>query len=231
MIRLATHELVGLLADLSLTAADPATAGATAGVLLHTARGYIGDSPEQTDLFVGTSTDGVILGHTHIGCSGQAEPMLWPIAAVKDVIAVLKPKAKDHDHVVEISQDDEGICLAEDPDLFGEGMRFTFGGLDPSEWPTEGARQMLTEIQVTPPEGSQPVAARTDFLPSRLAPFLKIASRRGDAVQTFRFHQRLPVSVQIGNHYRGVVCPLAYQDDDRAAASAPGGDVYPLTVS
>ncbi len=44
-VRIPTHELVGLLTDLALTAADPANSDATAGILLHTARGYAGGSP------------------------------------------------------------------------------------------------------------------------------------------------------------------------------------------
>jgi hypothetical protein len=230
MIRIPTRDLVGLLTDLALTAADPATAGATAGVLLHTARGYLGGSPGQVDLFVGTSTDGVILGHAHIACSGQDEPMLWPIAAVKDVIAVLKPKAKIDDHVTEITREGDDITLAEDPDLFGEGARFTFGGLDPVEWPTEDARQMLAEISMSPPEGSQPPAPRIDFLAARLTPFLSIASRRKEILQTFRYHQRLPMSVQIGDHYRGVVNPFRFNDEKPTAGYAPSGDVFPLVL-
>lgn len=230
IIRIPTRDLVGLLTDLALTAADPATAGATAGVLLHTARGYAGGSPGQVDLLVASSTDGVVLGHGHTSCAGQGEPMLWPIAAVRDVIAVLKPKAKLEDHVTEISREDDDVTLAEDPDLFGEGARFTFGVLDPADWPTEGARQMLAEIRMSPPEGLAPVAPRTDFLPARLAPFLKVASRRGEVLQVFRYHQRLPVSVQIGDGYRGVLSGFAFNDDDRSTGLAPAGDVYPLVL-
>lgn len=230
MIRIPTAALVGLLTDLAHTAADPATAGATAGVLLHSARGYAGSSPGQIDLLVATSTDGVALGHAHVPCSGRDEPMLWPIAAVKDVIAVLKPKAKLEDHVTEITRDGDDITLAEDPDLFGEGSRFTFGGADPVEWPTQDAAAMLAEIRMSPPEGSQPAAPRTDFLPARLAPFLTIAARRKEILQVFRYHQRLPVSVQIGDHYRGVVGPFAWNDEDRSAGLAPSGDVYPLVL-
>lgn len=104
MIRIPTTGLVALLTDLAHTAADPATAGATAGVLLHTARGYHGDFP--SDLLVGTSTNQLVLGHAHTACSGQDDrPMLWPIADVKAVLAVLKPLAKTPDHAVEIRRE------------------------------------------------------------------------------------------------------------------------------
>jgi S-DNA-T family DNA segregation ATPase FtsK/SpoIIIE len=229
-VRIATHELVGLLADLSLTAADPADSGATAGILLHTARGYVGESPGATDLLVGTATDGVVIGHAHTGCAGQMEPMLWPIGDVRAVIAVLRPLGKDKNHGVELSQDGDTIKVAEDPDLFGEGLTLTFNGYAVDEFPHDGVRAMLTEVQISPPEGSPPAAPRTDLAPSRLAPFLKVAARRAELVQMFRYHQRLPVTIQIGVQYRGMVSQFKWRDEDSAAGAAPGGDVYPLDV-
>lgn len=230
MIRIPTRGLVDHLTDLALTAADPADSGATAGVLLHTTRGHHGDAPGQVDLLVGTSTDRTVLGHAHVGCSGQDAPMLWPIAAVRDVIAVLKPKGKDPEHFTEISREGDEVTIAEDPDLFDEGARFTFGVLDPVEWPTDTAHRLLSEIAMTPPEGSKQAAARMDFHPSRLVPFTKIASRRGELLQTFRYHHRLPMIVQIGDHYRGIVVGFAFNDDKPSTGAFPSGDVYPLVL-
>lgn len=229
-VRIPTHELVGLLTDLSLTAADPADSGATAAILLHTVRGYIGASPGQTDLLVGTSTNGYIVGHAHSGCAGQMDPMLWPVADVRAVIAVLKPLSKDKNHGVEIGQDGTTIKVAEDPNLFGEGMALTFTGYDVGEFPMDTVRAMLTEVRVSPPEGSAPTAPRTDFDPSLVAPFLKVAGRRGNLIELYRHHQRLPVTVQIGLFYRGVLSPFAWKDEDRSVGVAPAGDVYPLAV-
>jgi S-DNA-T family DNA segregation ATPase FtsK/SpoIIIE len=228
-VRIPTHELVGLLTDLSLTAADPEVGNATAGVLLHTARGYNGDTPGKTDLLVGTSTDGIVLGHTHVPCSGQADPMLWPIGDVAAVLAVLKPFAKNKDHAVEITREGDVFAVAEDRDLFGEGLTLTFAAADAEEFPP-GAWSMLSELAIHPPEGSQPALARTDFVASRIAPFLKIAARRKSMVSWFRWHQRLPVVVEIGPEYRGLISPYAYNDEDRSAGVAPSGDVYPLAV-
>lgn len=229
-VRIPTHELVGLLTDLALTAADPADSGATAGILLHTARGYAGGSPGATDLLVGTSTDGIVIGHAHTGCAGQTEPMLWPLADVRAVIAVLKPLAKDKNHGVELSHADDTIKVAEDPDLFGEGLTLTFTGYAVDEFPLDGVRSQLAEVRMSPPEGSAPAAPRTDFHPSRLAPFLAVAKRRNVVLEMYRHHQRLPVTVQIGQEYRGVVSPFQWKDENRAAGVAPGGDVYPLAV-
>ncbi|HET9892609.1 MAG TPA: hypothetical protein VFQ42_19125, partial [Mycobacterium sp.] len=85
MIRITTKDLVGLLTDLVHTAAHPDTGSTTASVLLHTARGYAhGDEPGVSDLLVGTSTDGSMVGHAFEACYGQAsEPMLWSIGDVK----------------------------------------------------------------------------------------------------------------------------------------------------
>ena len=80
-------------------------------------------------------------------------------------------------------------------------------------------------------EKPAPVAvARTDFTAAYLKPMLTIAARRGALVQMFRYHQWLPVYVQIGSAYRGVVLPYAWRDEDRSAGVAPAGDVYPLAV-
>ena len=239
-VRIATHELVGLLTDLALTAGDPALSDATASVLLHTARGYDGAEPGQKDLLVGTSTNRYTAGHCHAGCAGQIDPMLWPIGDVKAILAVLKPLAKDKDHAVEISVEDGKIAVAEDPDLFGERLKVTFSGGKPDDFPHAAVWAVLTNITMTPSSSvdedgvekpAPPAAPRTDFTAAFLAPMLKIASRRGELVELFRYHQRLPVHVQIGHAYRGVVLPYVWQDKDRSAGVAPSADVYPLAVT
>lgn len=230
MTRIITKHLVGLLTDLALTAADPAEGGATAAVLLHGARGYLGDQPGAVDLLVGTSTDGSFVGHGHVECHGILSPMLWPLVDVRAVIAVLKPLAKEAEHAVEITRNGDQVQVAEDPDLFGEGLTLSFAGLDPAEWPIEGARGLLEDIRVAPGADAPVALPRTDFVANRLAPFLKIASRRGELLEVYRYHQRLPVHVQIGQSYRGVVRPVQWRDEDRDAGAAPSGSVYPLAL-
>lgn len=229
MIRIATHALVGLLTDLALTTADPADSGATAGVLLHTARGYDRDD-NPSDLLVGTSTDHLVLGHAHTSCSGQADgPMLWLIGDVKTVLAVLKPLAKDQDHAVEIRREGHEFTIQEDPNLFGEGQKFSFQAADADDYPT-GVWSLLTDIRTEPIAGSEPAAPRTDIQPSLLAPFVKIATRRNVIPEIYRYHQHLPIHVQIGPHYRGILTPFKWNDTIRKAGLAPSGDVYPLAV-
>jgi hypothetical protein len=228
VIRIATHALVGLLTDLLHTADDPKTAGATAAIHLHTVRGYDDDHP--SDLLVGTSTDRVVLGHANIACSGQEErPMLWPIGDVQAVMAVLKPLGKNRDHAVEIRRELESFIVAEDPNLLDDGLSLSFGGLDPADFPTE-AWDLLTAARMTPPEGSQPAYPRTDFRADRLAPFQRVATRRNEMVSLYRYHQRLPLLVEIGASYRGVLSPFGWNDEIKGAGTAPSGDVYPLAV-
>lgn len=231
-LRIPTRHLVGILADLSLTAASPEVAEATAAVLLHCARGHLKGEPGRTDLLVGTSTDGNLVGHTYAECYGSVEPMLWPIGEVAVVVAVLKPLAKDKEHTTEIGRDGDTIWVAPgDVDLFGERSRYTFTGLNPADFPTQGVHGLLTEIRMTPAEmDAPPVAPRTDYAPSRLVPFQKIATRRGELIQTYRWHQNLPVSVQIGPEYRGILRPQEWTSRNEAAGAAPGGDVYPILL-
>lgn len=226
-----TKALVGLLTDLAHTAADPAEAEATAAVLLHSARGHLGAAPGKTDLLVGTSTDSVLLGHAHTQCYGSVAPMLWPISDTKAVLGALKPLAKIKEHTTEIAVDAERITVAETPNLFG-GLELSFKGLDIEAWPTEGVHRMLTVLRTTPsmPNPDEP-APRTDIHASRLAPFLKIASRRSEPLQFFRWHQYVPIVVQIGDAYRGITRPSDWPDTDSVEDGfEPNGEVYPLVL-
>lgn len=226
-----TKHLVEILTDLAHTAADPAVGGATAAILLHTARGDLKDEPGKTDLLVGTSTDGVLVGHTFTDCYGQIRPMLWPIASVKDVIAVLKPKAKEKDHAVDIIIDLNNVTVAEDPNLFEDGLRLTFTSLDPADFPTVAVNGLLTSTRTVPAyDDAPPAAPRFDFPAWALAPFVKVASRRKEPLEMYPHHQRLPVALQVGLAYRGVVRPARWDDENVSAGMEPGGDVYPLAL-
>lgn len=231
-LTISTKALVGLLADLAHTAADPSEAEATAAVLLHSARGHVGSDPGKTDLLVGTSTDSVLLGHTHTPCYGTVPPMLWPIGDVKAVLAVLKPLAKIKEHTVEVTVDTSIVTVAEPPDLFGGRLVLSFKSLDVEDWPTEGVHRMLTVLRTTPGERNPDAPApRTDILPKRLAPFLKIASRRSEPLSLFRWHQHVPIVIQIGDTYRGITRPSDWPENDSVEDGLePGGDVYPLVL-
>lgn len=226
-----TKALVGLLTDLAHTAADPAEAEATAAVLLHSARGHVGGDPGKTDLFVGTSTDSTLLGHAHTPCYGSVAPMLWPIGEVKAVLAVLKPLAKIKEHTTEIALDAQVVTVAETKTLFG-GLEVSFKGFAVEDWPTEGVHRLLTVLRTTPGERHpDDPAPRTDIHASRLAPFLKIASRRGEPLRLFRWHQHVPIVIEIGSAYRGITRPSDWPETDSVEDGfEPSGEVYPLVL-
>jgi S-DNA-T family DNA segregation ATPase FtsK/SpoIIIE len=230
-LHIPTRHLVALLTDLEHTAAGPEVGEATAAILLHTARGELKGEPGKTDLLVGTSTDRYIVGHTFVECYGQIAPMLWPINDVRTVLAVLKPMAKIKEHVVVIELVGTAISVAEDADLFGERSRYTFTGLDATEFPSRGVHGLLTSTRRLPAEKDAPDAApRTDFAAHLLAPFLKVATRRGTKLEMYRHHQNMPISIQIGPEYRGVLRPAHWEDDDPTGGNAPNGDVHPIIL-
>lgn len=229
MIRIPTRGLVDHLTDLALTAADPADSGATAGVLLHTAKGYDRDD-NPSDLLVGTSTNHLVLGHAHTPCAGQSdEPMLWLIGDVRALLAVLKPLAKLPDHAVEIKREGKEFHVSEDPNLFGDGLTLTFPAADPEDYPTQ-PWDLLREVRMTPDEDAAPALPRTDIPADRLLPFVKIAARRNVMPTIYRYHQALPIHVEIGTDYRGVISPFRWNDTIPGAGLAPSGDVYPLVL-
>ncbi|PXY17363.1 hypothetical protein [Prauserella flavalba] len=223
MIRIETARLVQLLGDLVHTAAR-GSGGASEGVLLHSERADRGDEPGQTDLLVGTSTNARVIGQCHVDAYGRmARPMLWPLADVRAVIAAYKPKLAEHrEHTVEIRRDADMIVISEDPHLFGDGLTVRFSDGPVADYPRVfGA---LREVPRLLDEWGS-LLPRTDFSPSLLEPFNKVAKSRGELVQTYRYHQRSRVLVQIGQRYRGAI--HAHQSwDTLSEGSSPDGDVF-----
>lgn len=228
LIRVPTKAFLALLADLALTSAEE---GDTAGVLLHSARGYPDPTePGESDLLVGTSCSTVYIGHTWCGAYGGTEPMLWPLNDVNAVISVFKVLAKGQkEHSVDIRREGDEITVAEDPTLFGEtSLRFTAADL--TKYPRDRWQVLKGGYKFTNPHETEP-APRTDFDPKRLAVFAKIARGRGEDIQLYRTHQRSPVQVQIGDTYRGAVMPSTRWDHDTPkAGEAPSTDLYAPTL-
>jgi hypothetical protein len=232
-IRIATGHLVALLVDLTHTAAADAALGPTAGILLHSEHGHIGAEPGKTALLAGTSTNGRAAGHTYSACSGHLPPMLWRIDDVRAVLAVLRPRLKDdREHVTEIHREGDTITVGEDPDLFGESLRVVFPAGPIDEFP-HGVWSLLSEVHLRTATRDEtgstipPAAPRTDIAPDVLEPFLKVARARKSPLEIYRYHQRYPLLIAIGDNYRGVALPIRWTDDnDRDAGAAPDGDVY-----
>lgn len=229
LIRVPTKYFLALLADLALTSAED---GETAGVLLHSARGYADPTqPGMTDMIAGTSCSSLYIGHTWSGASGQTAPMLWPLTDVQAVISVFTVLAKGHkEHSIDIRVQGNEVTVAEDPTLFGQ-TSLTFTPADLTKYPRDRWK-VLEGIghRVHNPHDTEP-SPRTDFDPKRLAVFVKIAKARGEDIQLYRTHQRSPVLVQIGNTYRGAVMPSTRWDHDTPkAGEAPSADLYAPTL-
>jgi S-DNA-T family DNA segregation ATPase FtsK/SpoIIIE len=219
-VRVQTRSLLALLADLTHTTAKDPDAGAIGGILLHTGRGEIGEEPGQTDLLAGASTDLFVAGHTYTACSGQlaGEPTLWALRDVKSVLAVFKASAKaDELHAVDITRDGPLITIAEDPNLFDDGLRLSFAQMPIDNYPAASVYRNLdreTADKVENQLGDLVEALpRTDYATSKLDAFLKVASARKAPLQLYRTHQAEPILVQIGHTYRGVMIPSRYEPD------------------
>jgi hypothetical protein len=229
-IRVLTSHLVPMLADLLHTAESDADLGAVSGVLLHSDQGAIGVEPGKTSLLVGTSTDTTVVGHTWTQASGSLPPMLWGIEDVRAVIAVCKPLFKaEKTHVTILDRDGDRIVVREDPKLFGDGSELSFPAGKLNDFPRSLWR-LLSDVHLRPAvrgDAGQELAptARTDFLPRRLTPFIKVAASRGENLSLYTYHQFLPVLVQIGETYRGAVIPSRWPES--LGGSEPDADLWP----
>lgn len=232
-VRVQTSWLVAMLADLLCTASRDPDDGVYACVLLHSSRGEIGVEPGKTSLLAGTSMDGFCLGHTYMHASGALPPMLWGIEDVKSVIATLTPWCRnDKNHAVEIKRHGDNITVCESVDkLFPDVDRaLTFPLRDVTDYPA-GVWNILEEAARRHPprnEGGMPVpvSTRTDIVPSAMTAFVKIATRRKENLRTYRFHQWLPLVVEVGETFIGAIMPRRWFEDDYHDDNEPGVTVH-----
>lgn len=228
MIRIATGALCTLLADLVPLAAPEDGGGALAGVLLHTDRGHPYPSePGKTDLLIGTAASKFAAGQAFTESEGQMTPMLWPTNWVAAVIGVFKPMTKaNKDHQVQITRAGDHVLVQEDPNLFDDGMRLEFKTGDLEHYP-RSIWQLLTDKPRA--VAKRPDKPRLDISPAVLAPFLKIAQRRGTTLNLFKYHQERLVLLEIGGRFRGYVVPSWYETDKTSvgqAAYEPDGEIF-----
>lgn len=212
MISINTRHLVDLLTDLL------ATSGYR-GVYLGSVRGEFGTEPGEVSLLVGTSTDGVTIGHTWApGVSGELEATLWPVSDVQAVISVYKGYSKQKEHTVDISVEGEAILIRETPELFDGGteLRFDYKQFEDDDPTLARWRRILSNEPLPHPVDAEGVPrasfARTSFPPAALAPLVKIANRRGTSINLFGHHPVQLHRVQIGDSWIGAVAPLANPD-------------------
>jgi hypothetical protein len=232
-IIIGTGDLLRLLGALECTAVQDEEGNGTdwPGILLHCTR-----DPEaplgQREILVGTAGDGWLLGHTFVRCQGQwTRPTLWGIDAVDAVVSSFKPKLKGNKlHSVEVELADGQVTVSEEDNLVGAGLRLQFAAKSLARYP-RNAWQLLGDVPIDPRPLDRcsgevvPVEARTDVSPGALAAFGKVAKIVGAPVELYRYHQRLPVLVQIGYGYRGLFIPAAY-DERRDRGAWPHATVH-----
>lgn len=235
-ITMATRQLIELLSTLAHTSSTEPELH-HAGVLLHGARGR-GYGPESgvTDVLVGTSTTTSEIGHYIAATGGQLHrPVLWSIDDVEAVIAAFRPKVRA-DKLAEVTLTVSGrevvVAEAGQLDLGCHDLKVTFTEKNLDEYP-RGLWQLLSDVLINPyvadREGRElPVAARTDFAPSALGPFLKVAKTLGAPIELYRWHQHKHILVQIGHAYRGLLMPTRWDDADTPGEGlAPDAEIYP----
>lgn len=230
-IRIHTARLLELIGDLRHTTHPDPDMGAINGILFHTARGYhVPGEPGLGDILVGTSSMHVAAGHTYAPSFGQlTRPMLWPLDRALHVAGWFKAEAKDNpDHLVEIGYDGKIVQVkgGGDPALFGEdgddGVEFK--GLDVDKYP-RGIWDVL-RWDTPPAKGDGKLVARSDIPAAALEPFVKVAGKR--VIEIYRYHQKRPTLIGIGEKYRGAIMPGRWDNMDKnpGLGASPYGEVY-----
>lgn len=209
-----TPHLLAFLADVCETVSYR-------GAYLGSTRGPYGAEPGDVTLLVGTSTNGMALGHTWFeAVAGDLEWTLWAYSDMQAVISVFKDHAKRADHTVDISVDGDAVLIRETPALFDSDLelripctRFEDDDETPARW-----RRMLSmdplPVPVTPSGEERPDIPRSSWPVDALVPLLRIAKRRKATLHLFRSHAQQLHRVQIGHNWIGVVAPLAQPDHD-----------------
>lgn len=240
-VRVESGQLASLLTDLVATAAAAEEGLPISAVLLHSHRGYEGSEVGRVDLLVGSSTNRYAMGHSYIRAEGQlSDPVLLPVNDVHNLITALKRKCKGEKedggdkHAVRLGQSGDLVEVIEDPaqrDLFGEKLWSTkFPAGDLNDYP-RGLWDVLRSgnqhaVPVVKDDKDREVRRlpRVDLTAEVLAPFVAIAKRRKWVLEAYVRHHRLPVHIQIGPAYRGLIIPAGYSDLDDGMS--PDGDVY-----
>lgn len=230
MITIKTAALADLLSDLVLTAHE------AHGVHVRTVRGYWGSEPGEVTLFVGTSTDGAVLGHTWTYVEGSLDPLVWSVADCRAVIALARPlAASDKNHTLDISLGDKTVVIRETPGLFGADKQFQFDGQGAEDFPIARLARILSGDPLPVPVGDDTLpladAPRTTFVHAALEPLIKIAKRRKEQIHIFRTHNLQVHRVQIGSRWIGGVSPsraFEHDDPDKPNVESNFGDSIPV---
>lgn len=237
-----TRMLVGQLADLALSAGTDPDVPGTNGVLLHTASGeFTLDVPESDDgeqamafsqvseLLIGTSTCGPMLGQAHMpvdGCWHRAA--FVTLANVKAIVDTFKPLinslGKEVTHRTELELAGDTLTVREDPAQVPNGLRLQVAVGDGEGFPVKAIAK-LTERDPFEPvmDGAEvvPVEFGHGWTADYMAAMGAVGKRRKMPVAVYRSHQRRAVTVEIGSAYRASVAPCELDDDQSQAPTVP----------
>jgi hypothetical protein len=190
-----------------------------------------GPEPGKTNVLVGTSINGLSVGHAWNEAGGNLQPTIFPIKycdAIKVSLKKLLNKDNRETHVIEISRDGDLVVIQEDPDLFGNGFKQSFEHGKLEDFPATAFR-VLSDTHLVPPQSRGPRTPRVDLSAAEMAKFAAIAARHGGTIEVFVAHQRMPVHIQIGWRYRGIVIPASWSDE-MSDGVKPSIGVYPCEL-
>ena len=223
---LPTRTLVGLLADLILTAGNDPELPVLSAVLLHSERGEWmvrqGDPAESalmdtvsSDLLVGTSTNMDMTAQAHTPTQGQLHrSVLVGVEDAKAIVALFKGRDVADTTVIELSGDI--LTITEDPDEAPKGRSLHVSVLDATEYPTEIATVLSPDPTLPVPDQDGVViepSYGTGLSPLHLLVVGAVGKRRKMEVAWYRHHQHRALVVEVGSAYRCVIQPRLLEED------------------
>lgn len=249
-----TRQLVGLLADLLLTASTDPELPALSAVLLHSDRGEWAIEEDDadgeplidlvpTDLLVGTSTNRYVMGQAHVPAEGQFHrAVLISASDAKAVVSVFKPLVSSlgreitHRTVLELAGD--VLTATEDPRQVPAGLSVHMPVLDTDGFPAAGVENALQPDPTIPVGDADGVVVEpsygTGINPVYLHALATIGKRRKMLVAWYRHHQSRAMVAEVGAGYRCVIRP-AELDEGSGQHLAPQVRVFappvPVKVS
>lgn len=213
-ITVGTSKLIDHLTD-ALATAGP-------GVHLTTGRGPWRDEPGDVDLFVATSSNRHVLGHTWIPCDGSLTAAVWPCSDTRTLLGVLKVLSKKgENHTVDITMVQAEakenaktdahpgwiVTVSETKALFDSDTEFQFHADHESRFPLNWAMRILSD-DFERPDDEYVETPLTLWGSDSLKRLASVAARRGTNIQCFRSSERLLQLVQIGDTWIGAAAPI-----------------------
>jgi hypothetical protein len=211
-----TRKFLGLLDDLLITAGNIPDDETFNGIHISSARGPWEEEPGDTDLIVGISGNGEVVGNTWLPGIGSIEAGFWSNVNVKNIKYVFTPLAKKHDkdnaddpHHVTIVVDNGFITIIEETADEPTELQFP---VEDNDFPLEGVSKWITgQSSVNAPrdKNNEPGedGALTVWTPA-LGLVLSVAKRRKQFLRLYRGDHAAKIYLaQIGDTWRGAIKP------------------------